>query len=88
MVLNIAALIMLLFVAGFVVYAICLLGALPGRIARQRHHLQAEAITIRGWLGLLTGGIVWAVALVWAFITPKPAPLPSPSREPESTAAN
>jgi hypothetical protein len=88
MALNIMALIVLIFVTSFVVYVVFRLGGLPGRIATQRHHLQADAIRIMGWLGLLTGGIVWAVALVWAYITPKPVPLASPSGEPESAAAN
>jgi hypothetical protein len=88
MVLNILALLVLIFVASSVVYLVYFLGGLPGRIARQRHHLQAEAIRMMGWLGLLTAGIVWGVALVWAYITPKPAPLASPSGEPDSAAAN
>jgi hypothetical protein len=88
MALNIAALMVLIFVTGFVIYILCFLGGLPGRIAEQRQHLQADAIRILGWLGLLTGGIVWAVALVWAYITPKPAPPAAPSGEPESAAAN
>ena len=88
MVLNILALLILIFVTAFVVYLLFVLGGLPGRIAKQRNHPQADAIRIMGWLGLLTAGIVWGVALVWAYITPKPAPLASPSGEPDSAAAN
>ena len=87
MALKIMALLVLLFVIAFVIYVLVLLGGLPGRIAEQRHHRQAEAIRIMGWLGLLSGGIVWAVALVWAYITPKPASLPSPSGELKSAEA-
>ena len=34
-----------------------LLGMMPGRIARQRNHPQADAIGICGWWGLLTMGL-------------------------------
>jgi hypothetical protein len=88
MALNILALLILIFVTAFVVYLVFVLGGLPGRIAKQRNHPQADAIRIMGWLGLLTGGIVWAVALVWAYIRTKQAPPASPSGEPESAAAN
>ena len=74
MVLNIAALLMLIFVSGVVMYAIYFLGGLPGRVANERHQPQADAIRIMGWLGLLTGGIVWGAALIWAYYTPKTAP--------------
>lgn len=54
---------------------VLLLGSLPGSIARQRGHQSAQAIAIMGWLGLiLTGGILWIVALAWAFVgTPQSA---------------
>ncbi len=88
MALNIMALLVLLFVTVSVIYVLVRLGGLPGRIARQRQHRQADAIRVMGWLGLLTGGIVWAVALVWAYIRPRPAPIASPPEEPESAEAN
>ncbi len=88
MVLNILALIILTFVTSLVVYLLFALGGLPGRIAAQRHHPQADAIRIMGWLGLLTGGIVWAVALVWAYIRPKPVPLAAPPGEAGSAEAS
>ena len=43
-----------------------LLAMLPGKIAAARHHPQAAAVTLLGWLGLPTG-ILWVVALVWAY---------------------
>ena len=46
------------------------LGGLPGRIARSRDHPQAEAINACGWLGLITLGVPWIVAMVWAFVRP------------------
>ena len=43
------------------------LGALPGEIARSRAHPQADAINVCGWLGILTLGVTWPVALIWAY---------------------
>lgn len=53
-----------------VVWALYILGSLPGRIARERGHSHAAAITICGWLGLLTF-VLWPVALMLAYVTPK-----------------
>ena len=52
---------------------IVFLGQLPGRVARQRGHPQAAAINITGWLGLATLGLLWPIALIWAFATPSAA---------------
>jgi uncharacterized protein DUF3302 len=49
-------------VAGFIILAM-----LPGKIAAQRGHPQAEAINVAGWLGALAMGVFWPLALVWAF---------------------
>ncbi len=46
------------------------LGQLPGQIAKQRNHPQAAAINIAGWLGVATLGILWPLALIWAFLKP------------------
>ena len=47
------------------------LARLPGQMAMKRGHPHAEAINVAGWLGLLlTLGVVWALAMVWAFIEP------------------
>jgi hypothetical protein len=55
-------------------YAAFRLGALPGRIARQRGHPQTDAINVAGWLGLLTLGVLWPFALIWAFTRQRAAP--------------
>lgn len=47
-----------------------LLGSLPGKIAADRGHPQAEAIRVTGWLGLLTMGLFFPIALVWAYTKP------------------
>ncbi|MHC5011594.1 MAG: DUF3302 domain-containing protein [Planctomycetota bacterium] len=53
------------------VYVFVLLAAWPGKIAAERDHAQAEAVRWCGWLGLLlTAGIVWIFAMVWARMRP------------------
>jgi hypothetical protein len=44
----------------------------PGQTAQARNHPYAEAVTIAGWVGLLAGGVLWPLALVWAYLTPPP----------------
>jgi hypothetical protein len=64
-----------LITAGVIV--VVTLGQLPGQIARQRNHPQAAAINVAGWLGLLTLGLLWPLALIWAFLTPFGAAAPA-----------
>ena len=51
--------------AGAVLFA-----SLPGKIAADRGHPQADAIRVTGWLGLLTMGLLFPIALVWAYTRP------------------
>jgi hypothetical protein len=53
-----------------VVIIVVSLGQLPGRIAEKRGHPQAAAINVASWLGLATGGLLWVIALIWAFLKP------------------
>jgi hypothetical protein len=46
------------------------LGRLPGAIAAARGHPQAAAINVCGWMGILIF-VLWPVALIWAYTTPK-----------------
>src|SRR5262245_60330032 len=55
----------LIFVAVFIVVE---LGKLPGNLARQWNHPQASAITAMSWIGIATGGLLWPIAFIWAFI--------------------
>lgn len=64
---------------AFVVFAIILcvgvfivvsLGRLPGRLAHRWGHPQAAAVNVAGWLGVATGGLLWPLALIWAFLAP------------------
>ena len=52
---------------GVGIYAAVVLGALPGRIAEKRGHPQTDAIRVAGWFGLLTLGLLWPFALIWAY---------------------
>jgi uncharacterized membrane protein len=67
MVLDIFALVVIAVLISVVIWLVVLLGNLPGEIARKRNHPQAEAITALGWIGLITMGISWFVAIVWAY---------------------
>ena len=61
------------------IFALVVLGVLalvgvwlnvPGNIARAAEHPQADAISMLAWIGLLTLGLGWLVALVWAKTKP------------------
>ncbi len=67
MLLNIFALIVLIVLAAALVLIAAWLGAAPGKIARKRNHPQADAVNVCGWLGLITLGPPWVVAMVWAY---------------------
>ncbi len=58
------------FLIVLAVIVVVTLGQLPGRLARKRNHPQAAAITIASWLGLAAGGLLWPLALIWAFLVP------------------
>ena len=64
---DIFALIVLitLVLSGIAIWVI--LGMLPGKIARQRNHPQADAIAICGWWGVITMGLLLPVAWIWAY---------------------
>jgi hypothetical protein len=67
---DIFALIVILVTIAAAIWIVVTLGSLPGRIARERRHYQAEAIAILGWIGILTLGISWFIAIVWAYTRP------------------
>jgi len=66
-------------VVAFVVFALLIsaaviivvnVGKLPGQLAHKWGHPQAAAINAMGWVGIATGGLLWPIALIWAFTTP------------------
>jgi len=70
MVLDIFALVVIALLIAVAIWLVVLLGNLPGDIARKRKHPQSDAISALGWIGLITMGIGWFVAMVWAYYKP------------------
>ena len=67
MVLDIFALVVMGVLIAFIIFIVVKLGPLPGNIARSRGHPQADAINILGWIGVITLGLAWPLALIWAY---------------------
>jgi hypothetical protein len=65
--LDIFALVVMGVLIAVVVWFVVLLGPMPGRIATDRDHPQADAIRVLGWIGVITMGLAWPFALVWAY---------------------
>ncbi|QDV24203.1 DUF3302 domain-containing protein [Aureliella helgolandensis] len=63
--------IIILLVLGFALVGVwVLLGMMPGRIARGRNHPQADAVSVCGWWGVITMGLLLPVAFIWAYYKP------------------
>ena len=67
------ALLVIFVIVAAGIWIAVLLGNLPGNMARAADHPQAEAISLLGWIGLLTMGLGWFAALVWAKYRPPAA---------------
>ena len=70
MALDIFTFIVIIVLLAALLVIAAVLGALPGKIAKQREHPQQDAINVCGWLGLLTMGLLWPIALIWAYTNP------------------
>ena len=70
MVLDIFALVVIALLIGVVIWLVVLLGNMPGDIARKRNHPQSAAISALGWIGIITMGVGWFIAMVWAYYKP------------------
>ena len=70
MFIQIFSLIVLVTLVSSVIGALVALAIWPGRTARARNHPYADAINIAGWVGMIAGGVLWPLALVWAYSTP------------------
>jgi hypothetical protein len=46
---------------------IVVIGSIPGKIAKKRNHPWPEAVNTASWIGLATG-VLWPLALVWAYL--------------------
>jgi hypothetical protein len=71
--LDIFAWIVLLILVASAVAVFCIMGWLPGHIAKIRGHPWAHAVTVAGWITLICGFALWPVALIWAYVD-VPAP--------------
>ena len=69
--LDIFALIVLIVLAAAVIAIWAILGMMPGRIARERNHPQADAINVCGWWGVITMGLLLPIAWIWAYTKPR-----------------
>lgn len=64
---DIFALIVLITIFAVVIGIFVFLGQWPGKVAHANNHPQAEAITIGSWVGLIAGGVLWPLILIWAY---------------------
>lgn len=62
--------VIILWIIGGIVIVTLLLGWIPGHIAKSRGHVNADAINVAGWIGILFVGLIWFVALIWAYTGP------------------
>ncbi len=69
-ILDIFTFIVLAVLLAVVIFFFMKLGELPGKIASKRNHPQTDAITICGWIGVLTLGLLWPIAIIWAYMRP------------------
>lgn len=67
---DIFSLIVMGVLIALVIVFVVKLGPLPGNIAKKRGHPQADAIQVVGWIGIITLGLAWPIALVWAYTRP------------------
>ncbi len=58
-----------------VLVIIAVLGLMPGKVARERKHPQADAINVASWLALILGFAAWPFVLVWAYMRPLAQPI-------------
>ena len=80
--LTVLAFIVLCVLVALVVVVVVMLGQWPKKAAAARDHPYADAINVLSWGGLLlTAGLAWLAALVWAYAPPRAHALESRVRE-------
>jgi hypothetical protein len=52
------------------IYLFWMLHILPEKAAHKRHHAQKDAIHMMCLLSLVFGGLLWPIAMLWAYIKP------------------
>jgi hypothetical protein len=78
---DIFAWIVLIILIAVLVFVFCLLGWLPGHIAKSRGHPWPDAVRVAGWITLILAFPLWPVALIWAYVD-VPAPRASGRAQP------
>ena len=78
---DIFAWVVLVVIIASVVVVFVVLGMLPGKIAQERQHPQAQAIQVASWLALIFGVVAWPFVMVWAYLRPVARPLDQPEDE-------
>ena len=68
--LDIFALFVLTVLILSVIAAWIFLGMWPGKVAEERGHPHKDAIRVAGWLGVISMGIIWPIAFIWAHTGP------------------
>jgi hypothetical protein len=68
--LDAMTLVIILIVVATTVAFMLWLASVPGKVARQRGHAQADAVSVAGWLSILTLFTTWPLALIWAYFRP------------------
>lgn len=66
--LDIFAWIVLIVLISCTVAVVIFLAMLPGIVAVRRGHPWASAVKVAGWVTLIFGGVLWPIALVWAYV--------------------
>lgn len=66
MFLDYLSLVILLAGLILVFYTFIYIHEIPHKIAERRHHPQAEAIGVAGWLSLFTLHAIWPIVFIWA----------------------
>lgn len=69
-ILDVFALLVMILLVAVLIWLVVLLGSLPGKVARDRGHPQADAIQVLGWIGIITLGVSWFIAFTWAYTKP------------------
>jgi hypothetical protein len=65
---DIFAWIVLMILIAVLVFVFCLLGWLPGHVAKSRGHPWQDAVRVAGWVTLILAFPLWPIALIWAYV--------------------
>ncbi len=66
--LDIFALVVISIIIALAIWLTITIASFPAKLAEKNNHPQVQAINTLAWLGLLTLGLLWVAAFVWAQI--------------------